>query len=413
MEQFIPEKEAARRLPDIIDDLTEQGSRLVIERQGHPVAVLVGVGDYAEFLQREHDVASAAGQTHGAVLGEDVSAWLAVERLELRLGMGLLSLFDPQAGEELLARLRAVRQGLALRLGIVAPSVRVRDDMEIPSNIYCVSIREREVFRWPIYVRHILLAGPKFPPEAFSGVQVTDPFHRRPAYWLPDSGAALPEDPACHIHRPIDVITRQFYQMALIRAHEILSREDVHILLRHLEIREPALVAEVVPGVLEVAQLHHILKRLLSEQVCIRDLSRILEVVSDHAFLASDIEEMVVVLRADMGETVCSPYLDGSRNLPALTVSPSLDHRLQGVLFDPRSPADIGSPVEAAFLETLETQMFRLYAADIEPVILCSNILRPFLRRFLASRFPTLPVIAHNEVPENVTVQPIENVALP
>jgi len=170
----------------------------------------------------------------------------------------------------------------------------------------------------------------------------------------------------------------------------------------------------VIPNVLGVWELHQIFKRLLREQVSIRDLSFILETISDHAATVHDMEKLIAILRVALGEAICIPYLDGNRALHAIVIHPSLEQRLQRIFLDPgNSIPEVSSPIEAAFLESLETQIVRMYTLGQEPVLVCDPHLRLSLHHFLAHRFPLLPVIGRDEIPSNVAIQPVETISLP
>ena len=68
--------------------------------------------------------------------------YLAVDPMELELGVGLIRVADPKRGGDLLERIHRVRQNLAADLGVILPKVRVRDNMRLEPNQYRIKIAD-------------------------------------------------------------------------------------------------------------------------------------------------------------------------------------------------------------------------------------------------------------------------------
>ncbi len=68
--------------------------------------------------------------------------YLAVDPMELELGVGLIRVADPKRGGDLLERIQRVRQNLAADIGIILPKVRVRDNMRLEPNQYRIKIAD-------------------------------------------------------------------------------------------------------------------------------------------------------------------------------------------------------------------------------------------------------------------------------
>ena len=67
---------------------------------------------------------------------------LAVDPLELELGVGLIRLADPGSGGDLLERVTRVRHRIAQELGIILPKVRIRDNIRLEQRQYQIKIRD-------------------------------------------------------------------------------------------------------------------------------------------------------------------------------------------------------------------------------------------------------------------------------
>src|SRR5690606_27456052 len=78
---------------------------------------------------------------------ESVLGLLHVDPMEIEIGYGLIPLVDVEQRGDVLERISMIRRQMALELGIVVPSIRIRDNMELNANAYVVRIKGVEVGR--------------------------------------------------------------------------------------------------------------------------------------------------------------------------------------------------------------------------------------------------------------------------
>jgi flagellar biosynthesis protein FlhA len=189
--------------------------------------------------------------------------------------------------------------------------------------------------------------------------------------------------------------------------HEILSRQDVQSLLDNLKQTHPAVVNELVPGLLSVGQIQRILQNLLAEGISIRNLAGILEKVADYALASKNPDELSEHARRALGSQLTRPFQLDSGSLRAITLDPRLEQQIaQGVR---QSPTDIGLTMEPRLarhiIDTLSKGIQQMLAAGHPPLVLCSPQIRLAFRRFFESTFAELAVLAYTEIPPRVEVQ--------
>ena len=80
----------------------------------------------------------------------------------------------------------------------------------------------------------------------------------------------------------------------LIQTHtaELLGRQEVQLLLDQISKTSPKLTEDLVPKVLTLATLQKVLQNLLEEEVPIRDMRTILDVIAEHAVTVKDATEL-------------------------------------------------------------------------------------------------------------------------
>mgnify|MGYP003436794782 FL=1 len=91
--------------------------------------------------QKDAKKAEKLGKKKKKATRESVLELLAVETLEIEIGYRLVSLLDVEKGGDLLDRISQIRRQTALDLGIVLPSIRVRDNLQLPPNTYQIKLK--------------------------------------------------------------------------------------------------------------------------------------------------------------------------------------------------------------------------------------------------------------------------------
>src|SRR6202043_2047265 len=112
----------------------------------------------------------------------------------------------------------------------------------------------------------------------------------------------------------------------LIRRHanELLGRQEVKRLLDSLNESHPKLVEELVPKLMTLGEVQKVLQQLLREQVSIRDLGAILDVLVEAAQHSKSTVNLVEAVRQALGRALVHPLLDGEGGLRVLVLASAL-----------------------------------------------------------------------------------------
>ena len=189
--------------------------------------------------------------------------------------------------------------------------------------------------------------------------------------------------------------------------HEILTRQDVQALLDNLKQTHPAVVNELIPGLLSIGQVQRILQNLLAEGISIRNLAGILEKVGDAAAFTKNPDELSEHARRALGPQLSRPYQADNGSVRAITIEPKLEAQLtQGVRQSASEVALIIDPRLARHvIDSLSRLMQQMISGGQQPVVLCAPALRLAFRRFFESTFADLAVLSYAEIPARVQVQ--------
>ena len=161
--------------------------------------------------------------------------------------------------------------------------------------------------------------------------------------------------------------------------------------------------------------MQRILQNLLSEGVSIRNLTSILEKVSDHASVTKNPDELSEHARRALGAQIAKPYQLDSGALRAITFDPKLEQQIaQGVRQSPTEIALVMEPRLARHIvESLSKFVQQALAAGQPPVLLCAPQIRLAFRRFFESTFADLAVLSYSEIPARIEVQNAATVPCP
>jgi flagellar biosynthesis protein FlhA len=340
---------------------------------------------------------------------EKMEELLNLDTLQIELGYGLLSLADPKKGGDVLERVTSVRRNFVQEMGFIIPAVRLRDNLELQPNDYRFVFRGQLIATGEVMPGYSLAMNTNNSTEVLPGVQTTEPVFGLPATWITEVERKNAEMAGYTVVDPASVLVTHFSETIKRHCHQILSRQDVQVLLDNLKENNPALVNELVPTLLSVGQVQRILQNLLSEGVSIRNLVGILERVADYAATTKNPDELSEQARKAIGAQVVKPYLDNNNNLPAITLDPWLEEEMvKGIRPSQNETVLLIDPKIAEHLSHhLHQNIQPMIAEGRTPAVVCSSMIRAGLRRFFAAKFPELAFLSYEELPPKIEIVPV------
>ncbi|RLB26626.1 MAG: flagellar biosynthesis protein FlhA [Deltaproteobacteria bacterium] len=356
----------------------------------------------------QEEAEEAAAQT----APEQVEALLPVDLLELEIGYGLIPLVDNQAQGNLLERIRALRKQYALDMGLIIPSLHIRDNLELKPNEYAICIKGNEVARGELMMDHYLAIDPGDVKARIEGIPTKEPAFGLPALWIAPEKKGDAQLAGYTVVDLSSVIITHLSEIVRQYGYEFLGRQEVQRLLDNLATTHPKAVEELVPSLLTVGAVQKILQNLVREQVSIRDLLTIVETLADYAPITKDTDLLTEYVRQRLARTLTKPYLDKHNVLKVLAVTPEVEEKISRGVTQTEYGAYLAlEPSEAEGVISAIKRAIDISATKIEhPVLLCSAAVRRHLKK-LCERFQVqVVVISHNEIPSGVQVESVAEV---
>lgn len=176
---------------------------------------------------------------------------------------------------------------------------------------------------------------------------------------------------------------------------------------------DPVVVEELTAAQISLSEVQRVLGDLLDEGVTIRDLVRIFEVLSERGRATKDPEALVEAVRAALGPAISASHAVDGR-LAVVTLEPVVEHSLLEAL----RAGDSGSflALDPARAERLALEAAaRAEEAEARgetPVLVCSQQLRPALRRLVRTTAPRLAVLSYAELGPQLRLETVGVITL-
>ena len=352
----------------------------------------------------------ASAQAASAALGADRREELGwadvpvIEALRLELPYRLIPIVDKGEDSDLIKRIRAIRRKFINDVGFLAPSVHIRDNLQLPAETYRFLIYGGEVGRGQCLPDKLLAIAPEGM-EPMPGIQVRDPSFGMPATWIERDKRDAAIARGHTVVEPAVVMSTHLETLIHRHAHELLGREETQGLLENFKANFPKLVEDVVPKVVSLALLQRLLQLLLEEGVPIKDLRTILEVAAENAPKTPEALDILPAIRLALRRTIFAKAFNGNTTeVRALGIQPEFERLIEQSVGT--GPVAIDGTIEPSLMKLLvqeiATYIDWMESRNLPPVIVSNPRTRLTLARIAKRVRPHSIVLAMNELPPDI-----------
>ncbi len=337
---------------------------------------------------------------------ENIISLLQVDPMELEIGYSLIPLVDTGQGGDLLDRIVMIRRQCALELGLVVPTIRIRDNIQIKPNAYIIKLKGMEIARGELMLDHFLAMNSGTVFEEIPGIETIEPAFGLPALWIPESQREQAELNGYTVVDAVSVLATHLTEIIKQHASEILGRQETQNLVDNLAKTNHGLVDEVVPELLGIGEIQKVLSNLLNERVSIRDMSTIMEVLADYARATKDPEILTEYVRHAMGRQITHQVVQGD-TLPCITLDPALENRIVGGIqrTDHGSYVSLDPDSMRRMITSVTNEVEKLANAGYPAVVLTSPAVRLYFRKLVERSVQGLTIVSHAEIDQSVEIQ--------
>jgi flagellar biosynthesis protein FlhA len=296
-------------------------------------------------------------------------------------------------------------------MGVVLPSLHLRDNLQLKPGQYSLLIKGNEVASAEILIDHFLAMDPGNARSSITGIETREPAFNLPAVWIPEVQKEEAMLAGYTVVDPSTVIATHLTEVFRRHLSEFLGRQEVQGLLDNLAKTAPKAVEELVPGILPLGVVQKVLQNLVRENVSIRDLLSIVETLGDHGVMIKHSEVLTEYVRERLARTIVKPYLDSSGALPIITVDSGTEQVLQDSLRQTENGTFMAlSPGSAQrLMQSINQLVEAAVNTDGQPVVLATPVTRPHLAQLVMRFLPSVPVISQAEIPPDIRLTAVGN----
>jgi flagellar biosynthesis protein FlhA len=347
---------------------------------------------------------------------ENVLQVMEVHPLALEMGLDLIPLVDPSQGGDLLDRVVPMRVQIAMELGFVMPGIQFKDNLNLRPNEYSIKVKGIEVARGEILMGYMLaIQQPDTDiSQELVGFPTKDPAFGTPAVWVAGYEAQRAAQLGYMVTDPTNVLITHVAEIVKSYAHEILSRQEVQVMVNKVKEKHPVVVKELIPELLSLGGVQKVLQNLIRERVSIRDLATILERLTDFSKINQDPDTLSELTRQALNRQICSNLANDQNIIPVITLDPKVEQAIQESIQQTAQGAvlALNPQVSQQVLAKLANEVQSATNAGHNPVVLCNPTIRPHVKKLTERNFPALTVLSYNEIAPKIKIQSIGAVAI-
>ncbi len=330
--------------------------------------------------------------------------------LGLEVGYRLIPLVDESEDGELLERIRGIRRQFADEIGLIVPSVHIKDNLQLSPTGYVFYVKGLEVGRGELMVGHVLALDPGNARGGLEGIQTKDPAFGLPAIWVPDAEKERAQMLGYTVVTHAAIVATHISELVRVNSEELLGRQEVQSLLDKVAKTHPKVVEELVPGLMNVGGVQKVLQNLLRERVSIRDIQTILEAIADYASLTKDPDIITEYVRVKLARRISRGLVSADNTIPAISLSHDIEEKISGAVKETQQ--GVFFAIDPTFAHSLLTMigdaLEEAVSTGVQPVILVSQETRRFVRKLVEKSYPAISVLSHNEIADNINVQTLK-----
>jgi type III secretion protein V len=310
-----------------------------------------------------------------------------------------------------------MRDGLFYELGVKFPGIRVRgNESDLAAGTYIIMINEIPLISGNVGLDKVLVNDTvdRLTLLNIQGEEATNPANGSECAWIPEEYASIAEQAGLTTWDASGYMVLHLSSVLRKNAAEFVGIQEVQNMLEQLEQAFPALVKEVIPKAVSPFQLTDILRRLVEEEISIRDLRSVLQALAEWGQVENDTVMLTEYVRNALKRYISHKYTRGGNTLVVYLLDPQIEETVRGSIQHTQSGSYLALEPEITqeILTSVRNEVGNLPPTAQNPVILTTMEIRRYFRKLVELEFPHLAVLSYQELSPDMNIQPIARISL-
>ncbi len=374
-------------------------------------------------------ISSAAGSTmdspttetsvkgHKVITGGGVDSYALTLPVVLECGKSISS--DVQRAQKGLSfvdqMIPKMRQALYADLGVRFPGVHVRTDSPIlEKDEYSIHLNEVPIVRGKVLEGYLLTNESEDNLKRYNLPYATYKNSLgMPSLWVEMKYKELLDKAGIKSWSTLEVIILHISYFFRHYANEFVGIQEVKSMLEFMEKSFPDLVKEVT-RLIPLQKMTDIFKRLIQEQVSIKDLRTILESLSEWAQTEKDTVLLTEYVRSSLKRYISYKYSQGQSVLSVYILDPEIEDMVRGAIKQTSAGSYLALDPDSVqlILQGVRNTVAPPPPGGQSPVILTAIDVRRFVRKLIEMEFTDISVVSYQEIVPEIRIQPLGRIQI-
>ncbi|MFP5385143.1 MAG: flagellar biosynthesis protein FlhA [Bacteriovoracia bacterium] len=386
---------------------------------GVPFFMIGSLIGFAGFrIERNKELAKTTAATNAVQetksKTETLESLLPVELIQLEVGYGIVSIVDAEQNGDLLERISHIRKQFALDWGIIIPSVRIKDNLELKPGGYSIKLKGIEIAKGELMPDHMMAMDPGTVIEQMDGVETKEPVFGLPAIWITDDRKDEAQYNGYTVVDLSTIVATHLTEVLKTNLSELFGRQELVKILDTFKEENPKIVGDLVPDIMPLGTVLKVLQSLLREGVSVRDLRTILETLAEFGSATKDSEALTEYVRQALYRTITERIKGSQGDVPLFTLDRGLEEAVARSIIhtDQGAQLNLDPKVTQTILASLNEKIEEATSQGEKMVVLCSPVIRRHFKKLTEKFIPNMIVVSHNELSPEVNIRSLGTVRL-
>ncbi len=321
--------------------------------------------------------------------------------------------------DDLNQKLVEVRRNFYRDMGVVVPAISLRMRSNLGEDGYRISIQNIPVAEGllgldKVFVQHATkdLDSMQVPYEKGQGF-----LPGLPTIWVEKNYTSRLSEKDVQMMEPAAILAYHLEYVLKTQASQFVGVQEVHSLFTKMEAAGYGELVKETQQHVPLPKIADVLRRLVDEQISIRDLRQILETLVEWGETEKNTATLAEYVRAGLKRQISHSFTYGSNVLPVYLLDPGTESMIQKSIRQTPTGTHLAldEEISSRFRDALlknEEEARSIPDLSARPVLLTSLELRRYLSSHLTSMAAGIPVLSFDELTRQVKLRPVGKIEI-